>query len=264
MPAHSDDEVTPRRGLDEQMSEDKLKQLDEDLNSTDGGALLRSPADPGRGWQATPNPAPRNDRPEKDDQALENTDLMSDLNEREDLEMSVVLQPENLTGRARQADGDCHATGKEPKAQNNNQKLMTTPRLFFGLDATGKGGDNGKKGAARKDAGEAAGTPGQRSEDGDSACNLIESTQSVHSLQEAFDGARGNQRYQLEDEAPFAGGNAGSTALVGQQESMIMGSQVEPGLQVLGGMVPPSSILQQKPKMNKRDLKSIENWEFDA
>lgn len=81
------------------MSEAKLRQLDEDLNSVDGGAILQSPEDPGHAWKAASGAAPGGQGRKRGDQAHENTDLMSDLNEREDFEMSVVLQPENLTGR---------------------------------------------------------------------------------------------------------------------------------------------------------------------
>lgn len=94
---------------------------------------------------------------------------------------------------------------------------------------------------------------------------MIESSQSELSAQEAGDAGRGNRRYDLDDrETPFIGSPARPTTLADQSSSMIMGSQLDPNIQAIRGMIPASSLLQAKPKVNKRDIKSIENWTLDS
>ena len=139
---------------------------------------------------------------------------------------------------------------------------MTTPRLFLGLEATGRGAEKGRKPGGEDGGKNAEDTKGDmaRSEDGDSACNLMESSQSMRSLQEAFDGARGNCRYQPKAcETPFDASTLQTPALAEPDDSML-GSQVAPRVQAPRGMLPASMLFQPKPKVNKGDLKSIENW----
>ena len=145
MPAHSDDEVTPRRGLDEGMSEHKLKQLDEDSASADGGALVQSIEKQSKLNQGKSSTTPRRDKQIKDDRGVDNTEIMSDLNEREDFEITVLLQPDSHKEQDQPIVGDTNGKGTQAK----NTKLMPTPRLFLGLDTTGKGQkrDPGKDGS---------------------------------------------------------------------------------------------------------------------
>lgn len=183
-----------------------------------------------------------------------------DLNEREEMEVSVDLDEHELTGRTPGGQSQPATAAKVTPAA---KKQMTTPRLFLGLEATGRGAEKGRK--PGEDGGK--GTEYNkgsmaRSEDDDSACNLIESSRSMRSMQEAFDGARGNCRYQPKNcETPFDASAVQTPALAEQYDSML-GSQIEPRAHAPRGMLPASKLFQPKP-INKGDLKSIENWVMD-
>ena len=140
---------------------------------------------------------------------------------------------------------------------------MTTPRLFLGLEATGRGAEKGRKPGGEDGGKDTEYNKGSmaRSEDDDSACNLM-SSRSMRSMQEAFDGARGNCRYQPKNcETPFDASAVQTPALAEQYDSML-GSQIEPRAHAPRG-IPASKLFQPKPKVNKGDLKSIENWVMD-
>lgn len=98
MPAHSDDEVTPRRGLEEQMSESRLRQLDEEVGSgyPDDSRVVHPPSAGPPKLQAWRSSLARGQKHPR-----QNHDGMSsiDLNEREEMEVSVDLGEHELTGR---------------------------------------------------------------------------------------------------------------------------------------------------------------------
>lgn len=262
MPAHSDDEVTPRRGLEEQMSESRLRQLDEEVGSgyPDDSRVVHPLSTGLSKPQAWRSSLARDQKPPR-----QNHDGMSsiDLNEREEMEVSVDLDEHELTGRTPGGQSQPATAIKVTPAAN---KQMTTPRLFLGLETTGRGAEKSRKPGGEdggKDAEENKGSMA-RSEDDDSACNLIESSRSMRSMQEAFDAARGNCRYQPKDcETPFDASAVQTPALAEQYDSMLMGSQIEPRAHAPRGMLPASKLFQPKPKVNKGDLKSIENWVMD-
>lgn len=137
MPAHSDDEVTPRRGLEEQMSESRLRQLDEEVGGgyPDDSRVVHPPTAGPPKHQAWRSSLAR---------PRQNHDGMSsiDLNEREEMEVSVDLGEHDLAGRTPADQKQPSATKANPAAAN---KQMTTPRLFLGLEPTGRGAEKGRK-----------------------------------------------------------------------------------------------------------------------
>lgn len=124
MPAHSDDEVTPRRGLDEPMSEAKLRQLNEQLDSMSLGTGRQSEAEEGASQKIKGISGLNKDARQ---QAADNTEIMSDLNAREDYEVSVLLEPDSWRARNQ---GKEDQPGETDFVRESNSKPIPTLRLM--------------------------------------------------------------------------------------------------------------------------------------
>lgn len=162
-PIHSDDEVTPRRGLDEMMSESKLMGLRElDSEHKEAQPIGSNSIESSKQMEPLTDKIVKTSKVQQEAAA---TDLMSDLNDR-DIEASIVIKPTLKNQPKQQID---------PRASDQiaSSRILRKP--------------------------ESKPVQALRASAGSSDCNILESSRTAHS--KAGGGATSRRhRYEEDDD----------------------------------------------------------------